>query len=30
MTQWERPLVSDFLIQNALWWIEMTGIDAIR
>jgi neopullulanase len=26
----EDPLVSDFMIQNALWWIEMTGIDAIR
>jgi glycosidase len=24
------PLVSDYLIQNALWWIGMTGIDAIR
>ena len=24
------PLVSDYLIQNALWWIGMSGIDAIR
>jgi glycosidase len=24
------PLLSDYLIQNALWWIGMTGIDAIR
>ena len=24
------PLVSDYLIQNALWWIGMTGLDAIR
>lgn len=24
------PLVSDYLIQNALWWIGMTGIDGIR
>jgi len=24
------PLISDYLIQNALWWIGMTGIDAIR
>ncbi|HWC99287.1 MAG TPA: alpha-amylase family glycosyl hydrolase [Candidatus Sulfopaludibacter sp.] len=24
------PLVSDYLIQNALWWVGMTGIDAIR
>lgn len=23
-------LCSDYLIQNTLWWIEMTGIDAIR
>lgn len=26
----EDPLVSDYLIQNALWWVGMTGIDAIR
>ncbi len=26
----EDPLVSDYLIQNALWWIGMTGIDAVR
>jgi neopullulanase len=26
----EDPLVADYLIQNALWWIGMTGIDAIR
>ena len=24
------PLESDYLIQNALWWIAMSGIDAIR
>jgi glycosidase len=24
------PLVSDYLIQNTLWWIGMSGIDAIR
>jgi len=24
------PLVSDYLIQNALWWIGMSGIDAVR
>jgi len=24
------PLVSDYLIQNALWWIGMSGIDGIR
>ncbi len=24
------PLVSDYLIQNALWWIGMTGVDGIR
>ncbi|MCC7173635.1 MAG: cyclomaltodextrinase N-terminal domain-containing protein [Bryobacterales bacterium] len=24
------PLVSDYLIQNALWWIGMTGIDGVR
>lgn len=26
----EDPLAGDYLIQNALWWIGMTGIDAIR
>lgn len=26
----EDPLVADYLIQNALWWIGMTGIDAVR
>ncbi len=26
----EDPMVSDYMIQNALWWIGMTGIDAIR
>jgi len=26
----EDPYVADYLIQNALWWIGMTGIDAIR
>ncbi len=24
------PLVSDYLIQNALWWVGMSGIDGIR
>jgi glycosidase len=24
------PLASDYIIQNALWWIGMTGIDGIR
>ena len=26
----DDPLMTDYLIQNALWWIGMTGIDAIR
>jgi glycosidase len=26
----EDPLVSDYLVENALWWIGMTGVDAIR
>ena len=26
----DDPLVSDYVIQNALWWIGMTGLDAIR
>jgi glycosidase len=24
------PLAADYLIQNALWWVGMTGLDAIR
>lgn len=24
------PLVADYLIQNALWWVGMTGLDGIR
>jgi glycosidase len=24
------PLCSDYLIQNALWWIGMTGVDGVR
>lgn len=24
------PLVSEYLIQNAIWWVESTGADAIR
>ncbi len=24
------PLVSDYVIQNALWWVGMSGIDGIR
>ena len=26
----DDPLMADYLVQNALWWIGMTGIDAIR
>jgi glycosidase len=26
----EEPEVARYLIQNALWWVEMTGIDAVR
>lgn len=26
----ENPLVSAYLIQNALWWVESVGVDAIR
>jgi glycosidase len=26
----DDPLVADYLTENALWWIGMTGIDAIR
>jgi neopullulanase len=26
----DDPLVRDYLIENALWWVGMTGIDAIR
>ena len=26
----EDPLVAEYIIQNALWWIGMTGIDGIR
>lgn len=26
----DDPLMTDYLIQNALWWVGMTGIDAIR
>jgi glycosidase len=26
----EEPEVARYLIQNALWWVEMTGIDGIR
>ena len=26
----DDPLVPDYLVENALWWIGMTGIDAIR
>ncbi|MDF2520300.1 MAG: alpha amylase, catalytic domain protein, partial [Clostridia bacterium] len=26
----ENPEVKDFLIENALWWIEQTGIDGMR
>lgn len=26
----DNPLVADYLTENALWWIGMTGIDAIR
>ncbi|MBN2558492.1 MAG: alpha-amylase [Clostridia bacterium] len=26
----ENPLVRDYLVENALWWIEETGIDGFR
>ncbi len=26
----DDPLVSDYLIQNALWWIGITGVDGVR
>src|SRR5262249_1881647 len=26
----DDPLVRDYVIQNALWWVGMTGLDAIR
>jgi hypothetical protein len=26
----KNPFVSNYLIQNTLWWIEMSGIDGIR
>jgi glycosidase len=26
----DDPLMTDYLIQNALWWIGMTGVDAVR
>jgi glycosidase len=26
----ENPLVSQYLIQNAIWWIETAGIDGLR
>jgi glycosidase len=26
----EDPLVSDYLIENALWWIGVSGVDAFR
>jgi glycosidase len=26
----DDPLLSDYLVQNALWWIGMSGIDGIR
>lgn len=26
----ENPLVEKYLIQNAIWWIEMAGIDGLR
>ena len=26
----ENPLVSKYLIQNAMWWIEMAGLDGLR
>jgi glycosidase len=26
----ENPLVSAYLLQNALWWIESSGVDAFR
>ncbi len=26
----DDPLVTDYLIQNAIWWIGMTGVDGVR
>lgn len=26
----ENPLVSQYLIQNAIWWIEIAGLDGLR
>jgi glycosidase len=26
----DDPLVADYLTENALWWIGMTGVDAVR
>lgn len=26
----EDPLVNDYLIQNTIWWVAMTGVDGIR
>lgn len=26
----ENPLVASYLIQNAIWWIETTGLDGLR
>jgi glycosidase len=26
----ENPLVSQYLIQNAVWWVEMAGLDGLR
>jgi len=26
----ENPIVSEYLIQNTIWWIESAGIDALR
>jgi glycosidase len=26
----ENPLVSPYLIQNAMWWVQITNIDGIR
>lgn len=26
----ENPLVADYLVQNAIWWIETVGLDGLR
>ena len=26
----ENPLVAQYLIQNAIWWVESAGLDGLR